>query len=178
MAQTVCHKFLETSKKYATRLAVMHKRGDHWNELDWSAYRSLVESVAAGLQTLGVRKGDRVAILANTRLEWAATDLAILGLGAITVPIYYNSTPEDLSFILENSKAKILVCESASQFKKLAPLLKPLVNIEKVICFDGAEKTAPTTSTATPHSKISRSKAKSRSNTRRLFTNWRFEKLA
>ncbi len=140
MPSTVCHKFLETSTKYATRLAVMYKRGGRWNELNWSAYRALVESIAAGLQTLGVRKGDRVAILSNTRLEWAATDLAILGLGAITIPIYQNSTPEDLSFILENSKTKILICESPAQLKKLTELLKPLKSIEKIICFESAPK--------------------------------------
>ncbi len=133
---TVCHKFLETSAKYATRLAVMYKHGGRWNELDWSAYRSLVLSIAAGLQSAGARKGDRIAIISNTRLEWAATDLAILGLGAVTVPIYQNSTLEDLAFILENSKTKILVCESPALFRKLSSVLKPLVRIEKVICFE------------------------------------------
>lgn len=137
MSHTVCHKFLETAEKYATRLAVMHKQGGRWNELDWSAYRTLVESVAGGLQTLGVRKGDRIAIVSNTRLEWAATDLAILGLGAITVPIYQNSTPEDLVYILQSSRAKILICESANQFRQLQPLLKDAPAIEKVICFEG-----------------------------------------
>jgi long-chain acyl-CoA synthetase len=140
--QTVCHKFLETAEKYSNRLAVMHKRGGRWNELDWAAYRTLVQSIAAGFQTLGVRKGDRIAILSNTRLEWAATDLAILGLGAITVPIYQNSTPEDLSFILQNSRAKILVCESPAQFRKLTALLKPLTGIEKVICFESEKEPA------------------------------------
>ena len=120
----------------------MHKRGGRWNELDWATYRSLVQLIAAGLQTLGVRKGDRIAILSNTRLEWAATDLAILGLGAITVPIYQNSTPEDLAFILENSKTKILICESPEQFRKLSKILKPLSRIEKVICFEN-ETTPP-----------------------------------
>lgn len=137
MSQTVCHKFLETSTKYADRLAVMYKQGEHWNELNWSAYRALVESIAAGLQTLGVRKGDRIAILSNTRLEWAATDLAILGLGAITIPIYQNSTPEDITYILESSRAKIIVCESASQFKKMGAVLSGVKGIEKVICFEG-----------------------------------------
>jgi long-chain acyl-CoA synthetase len=141
MSHTVCHKFLETVGKYSNRLALMHKQGSRWNELDWSAYGSLVKTAAAGLQTLGVRKGDRIAIVSNTRLEWAATDLAILGLGAITVPIYQNSTPEDLVYILENSRAKILICESTRSYRKLQPLLKTLSGIEKVVVFesDGAD---------------------------------------
>ena len=136
MASTVCHKFLETSTKYSNRLAIMYKRGGRWNELDWSAYRALVQSIAAGLQTLGVRKGDRIAIVSNTRLEWAATDFAILGLGAVTVPIYQNSTNEDLSFILENSRVKILVCETPSQFRKIESIVRAIPAIEKVICFE------------------------------------------
>ena len=114
----------------------MYKRGGRWNELDWSAYRALVQSIAAGLQTLGVRKGDRIAIVSNTRLEWAATDFAILGLGAVTVPIYQNSTNEDLSFILENSRVKILVCETPSQFRKIESIVRAIPAIEKVICFE------------------------------------------
>lgn len=115
----------------------MHKRGERWNELDWSAYRVYVETIAAGLQTLGVRKGDRIAILANTRLEWAAADLAILGLGAITIPIYYNSTPDDLEFILTNSKTKILIGETTAQLEKLKPLLDRVTTLEKRISFTG-----------------------------------------
>ena len=62
MPDTVCHKFLQTSTKHAERHAVTFKRGDRWIELNWASYREIVETVAAGLQTLGVRKGDRIAI--------------------------------------------------------------------------------------------------------------------
>jgi long-chain acyl-CoA synthetase len=137
MSHTVCHKFLETAEKYSNRLAVMHKQGDHWNELNWAAYATLVKTVAAGLQTLGVRKGDRIAIVSNTRLEWAVTDLALLGLGAVTVPIYQNSTPEDLTYILESSRTKILICESTQSYLKMQPHLKALNGIEKVVVYDG-----------------------------------------
>jgi long-chain acyl-CoA synthetase len=146
MSQTVCHKFLDTSVKHATRTAVMYKRGGRWNELDWTGYRAYVESIAAGLQTFGVRKGDRVAIISNTRLEWAATDLAILGLGAITVPIYQSSTPEDVTFILNDSKAKILICESPSTFRKMSAILKDVKFVEQVITFEAPkDKSAPPT---------------------------------
>ena len=146
MSNTICHKFLDTSKKQPTKTAVMFKRGGRWNELDWTGYRAYVESIAAGLQTFGVRKGDRVAIISNTRLEWAATDLAILGLGAITVPIYQSSTSEDITFILNDSKSKILICESASVFRKLSPIVKDIKSIEAVIVFEPAkDKSAPPT---------------------------------
>ncbi len=123
----------------------MFKRAGRWQELDWNGYRELVESIAAGLQTHGVRKGDRVAILSNTRYEWAATDLAILGLGAITVPIYQSSTLDDISHILADSEAKILICESPATARKLSEILKPLKHIEQIIVFEADPKdTDPT----------------------------------
>ncbi|MEK7356650.1 MAG: AMP-binding protein, partial [Bdellovibrionota bacterium] len=142
MLETVCHKFLETAKKHTTRTAVMFKRGGRWNEIDWNGYRAIVENIAAGLQTLGVRKGDAIAIFSNTRLEWAATDLAVLGLGAITVPIYQSSTPDDISFILHDSKAKILICETPAMARRLRDVLKAIPSIERIVCFDAGKEGA------------------------------------
>ena len=142
MSDTVCHRFLETAKKQATRTAVMYKRGDRWNELDWAGYRRFVESIAAGLQTLGVRKGDRVAIFSNTRLEWAAADLAILGLGAVTVPIYQSSTPEDISFILANSSARIVICETPAIARRVRDIIKTEAAVEHFVCFDADKEGA------------------------------------
>lgn len=138
MSETICHKFLQTASKYADRPSIMYRRGDRWIDINWQAYREIVETIAAGLQTLGVRKGDRIAILSNTRFEWAATDLAALGLGAIVVPIYQSSTIEDVSFILEDSGAKILICESPSLLRKLRETVRGLRFLEKTICFDPA----------------------------------------
>lgn len=139
MADTVCHKFLETTTKHAEKRAVMFNRGGRWNELDWKSYRAAVETIAAGLQVLGIRKGDRVAILSNTRLEWAASDLAILGLGAVTVPIYQNSTHEDISYILNDSQARVLICESTKAAIKIRAVIEGSKSIETVICFDAPE---------------------------------------
>jgi long-chain acyl-CoA synthetase len=136
MADTVCLKFLETAKKYSSRTAVMFKRSNRWTELDWAGYLSMVQTTAAGLQTLGVRKGDRIAIFSNTRVEWAVSDLAVLGLGSITVPIYQSSTNEDVIHILGDAECKYLICESSALARKVRSLLKSPNSIEKIICFD------------------------------------------
>ncbi|HVK62215.1 MAG TPA: long-chain fatty acid--CoA ligase [Bdellovibrionales bacterium] len=136
MPETVCVKFLETSKKHANRTAVMFKRADRWAELDWTGYRAMVEATAAGLQTLGVRKGDRIAIYSNSRLEWAVSDLAALGLGAIVVPIYQSSTIDDISHILSDSECRFIICESFSYAKKAQSTLKHPQSVEKIIVFD------------------------------------------
>lgn len=135
MSETICHKFLETAKKHSERIAIMSKRGGRWNELTWHGYHELVATIAAGLQTLGLRKGEKVAILANTRLEWAATDLAVLGLGAVTVPIYQSSTTEEVAFILDDSQASILICESPVVLRKIRDIVKDTRSIKHIICF-------------------------------------------
>lgn len=146
MADTITRRFLETAKRHPAKTAVRFPqsrsaRNTNWLELNWADYRKLVDSLAAGLQACGVRKGDRVAILANTRLEWAALDLAILGLGAVTVPIYPSSTLDDIAFILHDSQSKLLFVEDLSVFKKIHSVLgreSKLRRPEKVVLIDSA----------------------------------------
>lgn len=139
MSVTICHKFVETAKKQLDHIAILTKRGDRWNQITWSGYRESVNTVAAGLQVIGVRKGDRVAILSNTRYEWAVSDLAILGLGAITVPIYQSSTAEDVEFILKDSDAKVLLCETSAGAAKLQDVIKK-TKVETIIVIHAAEE--------------------------------------
>lgn len=146
MGDIIVRRFLETVKHHPNKTAVrfpqtLSSRQTNWLELSWVDYRKLVESLAAGLQASGVRKGDRVAILANTRLEWAALDLAILGLGAITVPIYPSSTSDDVAFILHDSHAKLLFVENLDVFKKMHEVLgreSQLRRPEKVVLIEAA----------------------------------------
>lgn len=146
MADIITRRFLETAKRHPTKTAVRFPqsrttRKTNWLELNWTDYRKLVDSLAAGLQAFGVRKGDRVAILSNTRLEWAALDLAILGLGAVTVPIYPSSTADDIAFILHDSQAKLLFVEDLPVFKKMHAILgreSKLRRPEKVVLIESA----------------------------------------
>lgn len=141
MAETICHKFLETVKKYPEGAAVMNKKGGSWQDLTWTIYKEAVETIAAGLQTIGVGKGDRVAIFSNSRFEWAASDLAVLGLGAVTVPIYQSSTPDDILFILNDSQVKVLFCETPALARKFGSLLRKASHLKNMICFTSDEKT-------------------------------------
>ena len=112
MADTVCSKFIETADRQSERTAIEFCRRGTWLDVSWRHYGELVANAAAGLSAHGVTPGDRVAIWSNTRLEWAICDLAILSLGAVTVPIYQNSSRDDIEHVLKDSDPKLIFCES------------------------------------------------------------------
>lgn len=92
---------------------------DNWQSLTWSETRQRVHEIAAGLLSLGVGQEERVAIAAQTRIEWVLMDLAIMAIGAATTTIYPNTAPDDFQFIVGHSASKVLVAETAEQAAKL-----------------------------------------------------------
>lgn len=139
MDYTICHAFLATTDKHPDRVAVRHCRGPSapgWTTVTWVEYRRAVEALAAGLTACGVGQGDRVAVLSRTRWEWAVVDLAVMGIGAVTVPIYHNSSPEDAAFILNNSGSEILFCENRAMVERFLPLRDGCPRVRLVVQMD------------------------------------------
>jgi len=95
-----------------------------------------VQSLALGLTSLGVAHGDKVGLLSHNRFEWAVSDLAILSLGAVNVPIYATLTGAETAYMLKDSQATVVIAETAEQFHKIikykhdCPDLKTIVVIE------------------------------------------------
>ncbi len=118
--ETICHHLLKA--KTRKKIAVEYVKNRKWETLSWPQYFDLIQACAGGLKTLGVQAGDRVVIFANTRVEWAALDMAIMGLGAITVPIYQSSHPSDLEFILKDTEPKAVIFESKELYNRYQSL--------------------------------------------------------
>ncbi len=85
---------------------------DGWTEVTAREFADQVTAVARGLIAAGIAPGDRVAVLSRTRYEWTVIDYAIAAVGATTVPIYQTSSPEQISWILSDSGAVAVACES------------------------------------------------------------------
>ncbi len=83
---------------------LVESEGD-WREVSWEEADERVRELANGLLARGVKKGDTFAILAQTGLEWALLDFALAQVGAVSVPIYANSAPADVQYLLEHSEA-------------------------------------------------------------------------
>jgi long-chain acyl-CoA synthetase len=100
--------------------AYLVQHGDAWREVSWAEAATAVEELANGLLSLGLRKGDTVAILASTRLEWALFDFALASIGAIGAPIYPNSSTRDALYVIDHSDAVAILCEDEEQLAKVA----------------------------------------------------------
>ena len=90
-----------------------------WTGPTWSELAERVTAVAAGLMAVGVGRGDRVALMASTRLEWTVADLAILAAGGVSVPIYDTSSVEQCAWILSDSGASVAIAGSGEHAKQL-----------------------------------------------------------
>ena len=100
-------------------------------------YRGVV-GIARALDSWGIRKGDRVAILSENRPEWTITDFAVLSLGAVTVPIYATQTAEQTSFILNDSGARVVAASTQSQLEKILTIQQH-TPLEHIIVMDAVE---------------------------------------
>ncbi len=125
-------------EQYGDRPAVMFKDDSgKWTELSFAAVGDRVRALSLGLMDLGVEKGDKVSILANTRLEWTLFDFAALTAGATVVPIYQTNSSDECHYVLENSDAKVVVVEDAEQLAKVQAVRDRLPVLEHVIMIDG-----------------------------------------
>lgn len=94
------------------RIVAAHRVGDELVDVSAGAFLHRVRRLAAGVIASGVRSGDRVVLMARTRLEWLELDYAILAAGAVTVPVYETSAAEQLQWILDDSGAVLVVVET------------------------------------------------------------------
>ena len=132
---TLCH-WLEKMADRPSELVAIKYRKKVWKELSWSEYKTQVDAVSSALISFGIKPQDKVAIFSSTRFEWAVADLGILGCQAITIPIYHTLTEEELVFVLEHSKPKIIFIENASLLRLFRRVAGKIPSIEQVVVFD------------------------------------------
>jgi long-chain acyl-CoA synthetase len=124
------------ARKYRKPDALLYKKDGVWHPLSSERWLERAADLALGLHSLGVRRGDRVSILSENRLEWFLADSAIQILGAANVPIYSTLTPHQIAYILRDSGAKVLFVSDTVQQKKIAEIRKEVGSLEQVVTFE------------------------------------------
>jgi long-chain acyl-CoA synthetase len=127
---------------YGDAPAIRFKESDEWVSRSFTEVAELVRPLALGLVDLGVQRGDKVSILANTRQEWTYFDFAALSIGAIVVPIYQTNSSEECQYVLENSDAKVVVVEDDEQLEKIRRVRDQLPMLEHVVRMTGSSEDA------------------------------------
>ena len=124
------------------RPAYLAERDGGWIEVTWPEAARRVDEIANGLLALGIRKGDAFAILASTSLEWCLFDFALGLVGAVGAPIYANSSPHDVAYVLEHSESVGVLAEDAGQLAKVDEGRNALPRLSHVLTYadlDGLE---------------------------------------
>jgi long-chain acyl-CoA synthetase len=119
-------------------VAVMARKvAGGWSDVTAKEFLAEVRAVAKGLVAQGVRPGDRVAVISRTRYEWVQLDFAIWSAGAVTVPVYETSSPEQIQWILGDSGAVAAVVESAAHAEAVESVRDALPALKHVWRIDG-----------------------------------------
>ncbi len=126
-----------------TTPAYLEEQADGWREVSWQEAGERVDVLAQALLAHGVRKGDAVAVLSRTRLEWILLDWAIMSIGAVVVGLYPTNTATECAYILGHSEAVLAFTEAEVQREKLAsvgsqlPQLREIVGVDELAAFTG-----------------------------------------
>lgn len=127
--------FLKNSLLFQDKTLFGFKEEGEWQSLSWSNTAQILENLVSGLKEIGVKKNDKISIIADNSYQWCIIDLAIISLGGITVPGYTTSNEEELSYLLSHSETSIIFINS-----KLLPIIEkilPTLNkIKYVVCVD------------------------------------------
>jgi long-chain acyl-CoA synthetase len=117
----------------------MYKNEGRYQEISWNDFGEKVRYLALGLSSLGVKQGDRVALLSEGRPEWAMSDLAILSEGAVTVPIYQTNTSQQIAYVLNDSEAVVVIVSTEEQLQKVKSVMKQIPSLERIVVMDPLE---------------------------------------
>jgi long-chain acyl-CoA synthetase len=132
-AKTMAGLAAVAAKQHAGSSALRHKVGDEWVDIEYGELGDAVSEVARGLIDLGIGRGDRVAILGNTRPEWTFANLGILATGAASVSIYQTNSPEECHYVLSHSESRAVFVEDGEQLAKIREIEGDLPHLEFVI---------------------------------------------
>ena len=129
--------------RHAGKTALVWKEDGLWRSVSWGVYRDRADAAAAGLSSLGIAPGERVAILSENRPEWLVADIAILSAGGVDVPLHATLSAEQVGFQLAHSGARAVVVSTAEQAAKVAAVAATLPDLEWVVALGPPGSVAP-----------------------------------
>lgn len=134
---TIAGLFINAASKYPDNNFLNFKRDGRWFSISAPEMIERIETAAVALHALGLRKGDRAAIIAPNSPEWTIVDAACQFAGIVDVPIYTTLAPQSVRYILSDSGARVLFVEDREYFQRLRAKISDLPTLENVVMFRG-----------------------------------------
>src|SRR3954447_2544298 len=141
-SKTIADLIGHATEQYGERVAARCKVDGAWHDVSYAQVGEAVREIGLGLIELGIEPGDRVCILSTTRIEWTYCDFAISSAGAVVVPIYATTSPQECEWVAGNSEASAIVCENAAQLAKILAARDRLPHLRRIIVIDPSGDTA------------------------------------
>ncbi|MCD6727073.1 MAG: AMP-dependent synthetase/ligase [Solirubrobacteraceae bacterium] len=141
-SRTIADLLPRAAEQYAQRVAIRHKVADDWVDVTFSELGDLVSETGRGLIDLGLRPGERVSLLADTRPEWTVCSLAVSAAGGVVVPVYPSNSPEECEWVVGNSESIGVVCENSGQLAKILEVRERLPLLRFLVVMDGSGEIA------------------------------------
>ena len=126
-------RFLQAVDEFPSSRAQMFRSADRWEAISSQEFLRRVAGLANSLVELGVKSGDRVGLLAPNCPEWHTADFATSGSGALTVPVYFNESPDRMAYILNHCGAQVVFIAGIRQLQKFLQVRDQLGHIQQVI---------------------------------------------
>src|SRR5712692_2532522 len=128
--------FFAEAARRGDRPFLWAKRAGAYSATSWREAARQASALSRGLRALGIRRGDRVALIAENRPEWLIADFAIMAAGAVTVPAYTTNTIEDHRHILANSGVRAVIVSTAALTQRVMPAADQITDIANIITIE------------------------------------------
>ncbi|MEZ5306520.1 MAG: long-chain fatty acid--CoA ligase [Pyrinomonadaceae bacterium] len=127
---------IESFRRHANNAALNFRAREGWVGISGANVIEKIQKLAMGLKRLGVKPGEKVALISENRPEWSIADLAVLSLRGVTVPIYTTQAVDQIRYILEDSESKMILVSGKALFKHAEQAIQSVERLEKVVFFD------------------------------------------
>ncbi|MEW6572824.1 MAG: AMP-binding protein [Bacillota bacterium] len=127
---------VRNARRYGEKVALREKEFGIWQTVSWNGYLEHVRNFCLGLVHLGFQAGDKVAIIGDNRPEWIYAELAVQAAGGVSLGIYQDSLPREVSYVINHSDSRFIVVEDQEQVDKILEIKQELPNVSRVIYYD------------------------------------------
>jgi long-chain acyl-CoA synthetase len=129
-------RLVERARRRGGEIALREKKYGIWQEVTWREYAAHVRAVALGLEHLGLRRGDAVAVISGNRPAWLYVELAAQSIGAIPLGIFVDALPEQVRRVLEHGEVRVVLAEDQEQADKVLGVREALPCLERIVVDD------------------------------------------